>query len=390
MLIGMRINVIGGGLGGLAAALALARRGASVTVLEQAPSIGEVGAGIQISPNGLRVLEALGLGEALDATSVQARVICLRNGETGREVAKLDLRLLPETQRYLFVHRADLIDLLFKACEQAGVAIKLGCRIASVSDDATVAADDGTQFEADLTIGADGLHSVLRPVLNEASIPFFTGQVAWRATVPNRGGHPAHVRVQMGSGRHVVTYPLRDGDLVNLVAVMEREDWADEGWHIEDDPRAMESAFADFGPEVHFLMQSVERCHLWGLFRHPVAQRWHDGAGRLALLGDAAHPTLPFLAQGANMAFEDAWVLAEALSTHDTPQAALVAYQNARRDRVERVIEAANGNAWKYHLRPGPLRLAAHAGLRIASTVAPKKLLGQFDWLYNFDVTRGG
>jgi salicylate hydroxylase len=207
--------------------------------------------------------------------------------------------------------------------------------------------------------------------------------VAWRALVPG-AGEPAEAQVFMGPGRHLVAYPLRGGALVNLVAVEERAAWAAEGWHHAGEPGEMRRAFAGFGGPVPGWLAEVEACALWGLFRHPVASRWH-GPGAV-LLGDAAHPTLPFLAQGACMALEDAWVLAESLEREGSEAAALASYQAARRDRVVRIVNAATANARNYHLR-GPARAVAHAGLRAIGGVAPGAMLARFDWLYGHDVT---
>jgi len=389
MLTDRHIVVSGAGIGGLAAALALRARGSEVTVLERADAITEVGAGLQISPNGARVLEALGLAERIAARSVTARAVSLRNGLSGAEVARLDLKSLPADQRYLFVHRADLVEELEAAARAAGVVIHLSRTVRGLTGNGRLDLGDGTSCEADLIVGADGLHSPLRPALNGPSTPFFTGQVAWRALVPNITHHPAHARVHMGPGRHLVSYPLRDGALVNVVAVEERRDWVAEGWHHRDAPQNMARAFDRFDAEVHALLSAAQECHLWGLFCHDVARHWHDPGGRVALLGDAAHPTLPFLAQGANMALEDAWVLAACLDAAPDQAAALRDYQARRRDRVVRVIAAANGNAWKYHLG-GPARIVAHLGLNALSRIAPGRLLHQFDWLYGHDVTAEG
>jgi salicylate hydroxylase len=181
-----------------------------------------------------------------------------------------------------------------------------------------------------------------------------------------------------------VSYPLGRG-LRNIVAVEERATWAEEGWHHRDDPAALRAAFEGFGGPVPEWLGAVETVHLWGLFRHPVAEAWHDGA-RTAILGDAAHPTLPFLAQGANMALEDAWVLAACLEALPAGQA-LARYQALRRDRVRRTVDAASANARNYHLR-GAAAAVAHSGLRVLGAVAPEAMLRRFDWLYGHDVTR--
>ena len=382
------IAIVGGGIAGLTCAIAMAQRGAQVTVLEQAETISEVGAGLQVSPNGLRVLEALGVAGDLAARSVQGQAVSLRNGANGAEVARLDLTRLPAGQRYHFVHRADLIDILSAAARRVGVKIRLLQNVASVSTGKRprLALVTGDHREADLVIGADGLNSKLRPALNGQKAPFFTGQVAWRATVPNTTGHPPEARVHMGAKRHMVTYPLRDGSLLNVVAVEERKGWAEESWSHRDDANNMRAAFATFDAEVHQILSQVEDPGLWGLFRHPVAESWYTNG--CALIGDAAHPTLPFLAQGANMAMEDAWALTDALDNAADLDSGLARYQARRRARVTRVIAAANSNARNYHLSPGPIRFAAHTALGLMSRFAPDRLLGRFDWLYGYDVTQ--
>lgn len=383
----LNVLVIGAGIGGLAAATGLALRGADVTVLEQAPEITEVGAGLQISPNGFAVLRALGLAEALRAAAVQARAVCLHDYR-GARVARLDLGRLPDPE-YHFVHRADLIDILADAARAAGVRLRLLQRVDTVVPGPPapqVRLAQGATLKADLVIGADGLHSRARAALNRAAAPFFTGQVAWRAVVPNRPGRGPEVRVHMGPGRHLVSYPLRQGRLLNLVAVQERTTWAAESWSQQDDPQALRTAFGDFCTGVRDLLAAVDNVHLWGLFRHPVAPVWQ--AGGVALLGDAAHPTLPFMAQGASLALEDGWVLAASLSEARDLPLGLARYQGVRATRAARVVAAASGNAWKYHLRLVPLRWAAHLALRGASRLAPDRMMRQFDWIYGHDVTR--
>lgn len=384
-LIGKQVLVVGGGIGGLAAAIALRQRGAQVTVLERSPAITEVGAGIQVSPNGLRVLEALGLDTQFAGIALPGQAVSLRDYRQGREVLRLDLTRLPQDHSYGFVHRADVIALLEEAARALEVRIELNAPVSGEEGGALVVADGSTR-EADLIVGADGLHSVLRPLLYGQAAPFFTGQVAWRAVVENTFDHPPEARVHMGPGRHVVSYPLRGGSVLNLVAVQERKGWAEEGWHHLDDPANLRAAFADFGGPLAEQLAQVRAPGLWGLFRHPVARVWHNG--QMALLGDAAHPTLPFLAQGANMALEDAWALAACLDADPYQPQALARYQALRHPRVTRVIAAANGNARKYHLRNPLLRGVAHLGLGILGRAAPEAMLRQFDWLYGYDVTR--
>ncbi|WP_417721176.1 FAD-dependent monooxygenase [Salipiger sp.] len=384
---GRGITVLGGGIGGLAVALALRARGADVIVLEQAEALTEVGAGLQISPNGFRVIEALGLAQALAARACRARAVSLRDHRRGSEVLRLDLARLPADQGYFFVHRADLVDLLATAARAAGIQVRLLQRAAKVVPGArpVVEMANGDRLESEILIGADGLQSVARLALNGVIAPFFTRQVAWRAVVPNLVGHPPEARVHMGPGRHVVSYPLRDGRMVNLVAAEERGRWTAEGWHLRDDAANLRAAFAGFGGDTATLLGAVEAPGLWGLYRHPVARRWHGGG--VALLGDAAHPTLPFMAQGANMALEDAWALAACLDS-GTGEGAFERYQALRRDRCVKVVEAADGNAWKYHLRNPLLRGAAHLALGLAGRVVPGRMLRQFDWIYGYDVTK--
>lgn len=372
------VLVVGGGIGGLAAALALARRGAWVRVLEQAPRIAEVGAGLQITPNGARVLRALGLSP--ESIGVRALAVEPRDALSGRRIARFDLRRAGTD--YFFVHRADLIDLLHGAVEAAGVPVRTGARAAAVTPGG-IELEGGEQLSADLVVGADGLHSVVRRHLLGDDKPFFTGQVAWRALVPVPQEPVA--RIWMAPGRHAVTYPLRDGRL-NLVAIREQAEWAEEGWSHRDTPESLRRAFGTVAPELAAILARVEEVGRWGLFRHPIPERWHDG--RAVLMGDAAHPTLPFLAQGANLALEDAWVLGREIMRDDLREG-LDRYQDERRPRVTDAIESANANARNYHLG-GLRRRAAHAGLRALGLVAPGAFLRRYDWLYRYDVTADG
>lgn len=388
---GVSVTVLGGGVGGLAAALALAQRGAEVTVLEQAAAIAEVGAGLQISPNGAAVLEALGLGPALARAGTRAAAVELRAARRGGRVLRLELSDLGHAAGYYFLHRADLIALLEGAARAAGVEVVTGAQVLRVvpapqpGGQVRLEMAEGPLRKARLVIGADGVRSVLRGALNPAAAPDFTRQVAWRAVIPEAPGAPPVAQVFMAPRRHLVSYPLRGGTRRNIAAFEERDEWVGEGWHQPADPENFRHAFKGFGGPVPGWLAQVEEVHLWGLFRHPVAARWHGGG--CALLGDAAHPTLPYMAQGANMALEDAWVLAAALDTAADPGIALASYQQARRPRCVQVVARADGNARIYHLKD-PLRPFAHAAMRLGGALAPGIALRRFDWIWGHDVTR--
>ena len=391
MIAGRHVTVIGAGIAGLAMARALAMRGADVTVLEQADAVAEVGAGLQISPNGGVVLRALGMGDALRSCAVRAAAVELRNGATGGLVTRLDMARLRPDQDYLFVHRADLIDLLAKGAVDAGVTIRLGCNVknfelAGHAPKVITTLDE--VITPDILIGADGINSKTRTALNGMTAPFFTNQVAWRALIPGNPDDPAVAEVHMGKGRHLVSYPLRGGMLRNIVAIEERPKWAAEGWSHADDPAHLRAAFAGFGPRVQGWLTQVQTPYLWGLFRHPVAKTWGKAMqnGTVAILGDAAHPSLPFLAQGASMGLEDAWVLADLLARLPLDQA-VAQYQTARAPRCARIVAAASANARNYHLS-GARRAVAHTALRLAGTFAPNAALNRFNWLYDHDVTK--
>ncbi len=388
---GTEITILGAGVAGLALARALALRGARVTVLEQADAIREVGAGLQISPNGAAVLRALGLGAALDQVGLPAEAVELRDGQHGNLVLRMGFRARGENGYHL-LHRADLIALLADGARAAGVDIQLLQRIDAVDLSGArprLTTAQGGTLTPSIVIGADGLHSKLRAALNGAEAPFFTRQVAWRATIPCEPGARNIAEVHMGAGKHLVSYPLRGGTLRNIVAVEERIRWAEEGWNLKDDPMSLRVAFEGFGPRVQDWLSQVEECWLWGLFRHPVAQVWARSLpeGAVAILGDAAHPTLPFLAQGANMALEDAFTLARLLDEGGASAQTLAAYQAARAPRCTKIVAAANSNARAYHLS-GPVRSVAHLGLKIAGKLAPDLAMKRYDWIYDHDVTR--
>ncbi len=379
---GIDITVLGGGIAGLASATALAQRGAVVTVLEQASALGEVGAGLQIGPNGVAVLEALGLRDAAAAVANVPEAVELRDMATGREVAHLPMgpaAMQRWGRPYWQFHRADLLEVLASGAKAAGVDIRLGQKVETIKD-----------ITASVVIAADGVRSAVRAEVFNGQPASFTGQVAWRGIIPAEKLPAGTVKnaatVYMGPGRHLVTYPMRGGSIVNFVAVEERDSWAEEGWNIPDDPDNLRRAFAGAGQDVQTILKAVDETFLWGLFNHPYLPHWTKD--NVALVGDACHPMLPYLAQGAVMALEDAWVLARELDRAGVPDG-LLAYERICKPRATRVQKAAASNATAYHLRSGPSRLVAHTGLKAISRLAPSALLGRFDWLYGEDVTKG-
>jgi salicylate hydroxylase len=385
-----RAIVVGGGIGGVTAALCLARTGWSVTVLEQAPAFGEVGAGLQIGPNASRVLHDLGLEEPLRAVACLPERVVLRHWRRGRELWQMPLG---ETavERYgtpwYHLHRADLLGVLLAAAE-AEPAIELRTnvevRAAEEAGEEGVVQLRGGEARGELVVGADGLHSTVRASLFGPAEARFTGRVAWRATVPAERAPDAArapgTTVWLGPGRHFVHYPVRRGALVNCVAVVEREDPGEESWSRRGDPAELAAEFASWHGDVRGLVDAMDpaTCFQWALFDRDPMPRWRRG--RLVLLGDACHPTLPFLAQGAGMAIEDARVLANCLGAHEEIDEALARYELLRRGRTARIQEESRRNAAVFHYGG----LAAWARNRALRRAGRDRL----DWLHGYDPLR--
>ncbi len=374
-----RALIIGAGIGGTSAAIALARRGWQVEIWEQAPAAEEVGAGLQVSPNAFRVLDAWGLGNTVRTTGSKPKAAHMRDDRTGRHIGTIHFARAETCYGtpYVQIHRADLLEILLKAAEDAGVTFSFGKRVDGVAD----------LPERDLVIGADGVRSTLRTYVAGASTPLFSGQIAWRGLIPvthlSERPDPQITQLWLGPGRHMVAYCLRGGTLWNVVAVEERDEWTEEGWRAAADPADLQRAFADACPEVRLLLDRVEDCIIWGLFGHQPLDRWTRK--NIALLGDAAHPMLPFVAQGAAQSIEDAYVLAATVDPEDI-ETSLETYEAKRKHRATRVQHTAQGNAGIYHKR-GPARHALHAAITLRSLL-PGGLLSRFDWLYGEDVTQ--
>ncbi len=345
----LNVAVVGGGIGGMTAALALSRAGFGVRLYEQAPQFSEIGAGIMLTPNATRVLIHLGLGEALANTAMRPPASIYRRFDTAELVGDAPLGEKIENQYgapYFHIHRTDLLDVLTAAVQsQPATELYTDHRAVDCADhngSASVRFTNGAQVACDLLVACDGVRSALRACLVKAAEPRFRGQVAWRGLVPATG-LPEFARasasvVWIGPDRHIVQYLVRGGTLVNYVAIAAKDEWQEEGWTTRSHLDEVMHEFAGWHDDVLALLAATpaDALYKWGLFDRDPLDCWVYG--NIALLGDAAHPMLPFMAQGSAMAIEDAMILARALHAGDSVPAALDRYQLARRDRTGPII----------------------------------------------------
>ena len=392
----MKILIAGGGIGGVTAALALLRRGHEVEVLEQAPELREVGAGLQISPNAARVLHALDLLAQVEQIAFRPERIEMRFGRSGRKVFTIPLAAEAVHRwgaPYLHVHRADLLEVLAGELRaKAPGAVRTGAcvkRYVATDNLVEVHLANGGTMTGDVLIGADGIKSAIREQMLGAEAPRFTGCVAWRAVVPMPAlgslPPPPTACVWVGEGRHAVTYRIRRGELANFVGVVERDGWRKESWTEEGGkPEALRD-FSGWHPTILNLVENAPQLYRWALFDRDPLPRWTDG--RVALLGDACHPMLPFMAQGAAMAIEDAWVLSRKLQEIGDPVAALKGYETARLGRTAKVQAAARANTGIFHRRTALGKLFTYGPMRLAASLAPGAVHARQDWIYGVDVT---
>jgi salicylate hydroxylase len=384
------IAVIGGGIGGLAAALALGRAGFDVDVYEQAREVREVGAGIQLSPNATRILNRLGLAEKLAAMGVQPLAMRQRRWDDGRTLAHAALGQTLETAcgaPYYQSHRADLLNALLD-CFPAD-RLHRGHRLTEFIDRGNrVEAhfESGKAITADALVGADGIHSAVRRKLFGAESARFTGCVAYRGLVAaDRLAHlelPVEFQVWMGPGRHFVHYFVRGGDLVNFVALVDQDSWTRESWTDEADVADLLAAYEGWHPQVRAILEAVEETFVWGLFDRPPMEHW--SRGRVTLLGDACHPMLPFMAQGAAQAIEDGAVLTACLAKNSGEELGdrLRRYEALRLPRASRVQAASRENKTRFHLPDGPQQRERDALLGDRST---DWFLKAIAWVYAHD-----
>ncbi|WP_299040922.1 FAD-dependent monooxygenase [uncultured Tateyamaria sp.] len=388
----MRALIVGAGIGGLAAAVALRLRGWDVALMEQAPMLTEVGAGLQISPNGWRVLDAMGVAAALSDTAFEPEAIEMRLGVSGRRVFRLPMKGYASERwgaPFMHVHRADLQAALAARLDAlAPDAVRTDCTVTGYDSTGAVTLDDGSRVEGDLIIGADGLHSRIRTQMHGADHPRYTGNVAWRAVVPIaalESSPPPTACIWAGHKRHAVTTRLRAGRLANFVGMVEEPEPTSEGWRIEGKREDAAAAFAGWDPVISGLIAAAPALNRWALFDRAPLPHWHDG--RVTLLGDAAHPMLPSMAQGAVQALEDAWTLAAVLDQAATIEGGLQRYFDLRIDRTARIQAGSAANARMFHKGSLPGRIAFYGPMALGARLAPGLIHARQDWVYRHDVT---
>ena len=383
-----RILIIGAGIGGLTAAAVLLQRGYRVRVFEQASALGEIGAGIQISANASRVLHYLGLEGPLADVAVTPVAFHYRLYNNGDVLHEIPLGATHERNygaKYYHLHRADLHGLLAARVRELDPdAVVLGAAAESFTETAssvTVDFKDGTRATGDVLIGADGIKSTIRSQIVGPSSAEFTGYVSWRAVVPS-SRLPADFMPRIctnwvGPNAHVIVYYLRRGELINFVGLVEDDTWRDESWTVKSSWDILKADFAPWHSDVQKLIDAMDKdqCYRWAMYNRAPVTGW--STSRATLLGDAAHPTLPFMAQGAAMAIEDGVILARALESTSTIAGGIDLYARSRYARTARVQTGSNELGKLYHLRTEAELRAGFANRDIA------KERGQ--WVFSYD-----
>jgi salicylate hydroxylase len=388
-----KVAIIGGGLGGLAACLAFHRRGIEAVVHEQTPELGEIGAGLNLSPNALKALRALGVEDEAIAIGCQPPDQVVRSWRSGRVIARQQ-RGGDVADRFgaifISIHRADLLDVLGHAVPESRIRLDAQCTGVETRGDVAVARfADGTEIEADIVIGADGIHSAVRDSLFGEVAPTFTGCICWRGLVPAEAVSHTDCGRDMtawwGPHGHVVHYPVRRGELINFVAHLDSDRWTGESWTHECDRAELMEAYARWNGSLLRLIESSDRYYKWALYDRDPLARWSDG--RITLLGDSAHPMLPYLGQGACMAIEDACILAEAVArAPDAPEQALRDYERLRLPRATRAQLGSRHRAKENHLASPIARLGCDLKMAWRSRFGADKSPTQAEWLYDYDV----
>jgi 2-polyprenyl-6-methoxyphenol hydroxylase-like FAD-dependent oxidoreductase len=386
----LRVGIIGGGIGGLALAGTLSKFGMEAHVFERAPAFGEIGAGIQMTPNAVKIMRALDLWDDLNKASFRPQCLVGRDGKTGREMFRTPL--FDECPKlygaeFFHVHRADVHRILLSLLpKNAGFLSKRCISVDQNQKTAVARFEDGSEYEADVIVGADGIHSVVRQSLYGNDAPRYTGNMCWRAVTtfdkPVDFVSP-DASFWLGPNGHVVTYYVRGGAAVNMVAILESEAWVEESWNVPSTREELMANFRGWHPNLQKLFAKAQNVFKWGLFDRDPMPAW--SSGRITLLGDAAHPMLPFLSQGAAMAIEDGYVLARVLANAANPVAALKEYEQLRLPRTSKVQLESRKRGETYHLASPLKRLYRDVMYRIRQMIDPHSGGIKANWVYAYD-----
>ena len=386
-----RIAIIGGGIGGLTAARALLRRGFEVEVYESAPELKEIGAGVALGPNAMKAFRTLDLEDAVRDIAWSSEYQYLKNWDDGRVISMTPRAITEERYgaRGCTAHRADLLDVLSAALPSDIVHLGARCtEVENTKDGAVARFRDGSEIEADIIIGADGIHSAVRASLFGPDAPRFTGKICWRCLVPVDeipGGLPTMDNTTwLGPHGAVVVYPVRRGELVNVVAHYDNDTWTEESWIRECDRQEVIDNYAGWHESLGRLFSASLKHYKWALYDRDPLQQWTKG--RITILGDAAHPMLPYLGQGACQAVEDGCVLAAALdSMRDDIEGALKLYERVRVPRASKVVLTARSRGEDNHLVSRWAALKRDALIKIRQTIGQKADSRGTGWIFDYD-----
>ncbi|MCA0204812.1 MAG: FAD-dependent monooxygenase [Proteobacteria bacterium] len=390
------VLIAGGGIGGMTAALALLQRGFDVTVYEQAPELKELGAGLQLAANGTRVLIEMGLEEALKPVICEAAAKEVRLWNTGQSWKLFDLgadSIARFGAPYWMAHRGELHRVLTEAVLAAKPgAVVTGAQATGFEQDdsgVTLLMADGRRVRGDVLVGADGVHSRMRSQMWQSPKARFTGLMAWRGLAPMEA-LPAELQRPVGTnwigpGGHVITYPISGNRLLNFVGLVENREWTSESWTAAGSTGECKADFAGWNPLIHSVIDVMGTPFRWALAARDPLPHWTQG--RVTLLGDACHPTLPFLAQGAIMAIEDGYILARCLDESQAdPASALMTYEGLRSERTAAIVKGSEANLHRFHnpVLADPVKAPQY----VESEWQPDKVRMRYDWLFEYDATR--